>query len=87
METVRSKAELRKLWGLGCCVRIWIYPDVAAKVKGSQSSSVNHENCLPTISISGYLKRLHIVLGNLPRLYKGVTYHFHKRCRQLLDKV
>jgi len=32
-----------------------------------------------TVSISGCLKRLHIVLGNLLRLPKAVAYRFHKR--------
>jgi hypothetical protein len=34
---------------------------------------------LHTISISGCLKQLPIVLGNLLRLPKAVAYHFHKR--------
>jgi len=32
-----------------------------------------------TLSISGYLKRLQNVVGNLARLHKTVVYHFHKR--------
>jgi hypothetical protein len=31
------------------------------------------------LTLSGCLKRLHIVLGNLIRLPKAVTHRFHKR--------
>jgi hypothetical protein len=33
---------------------------------------------LHTVSISGCIKRLHIVLGNLTKLLKAVIYRFHK---------
>jgi hypothetical protein len=42
---------------------------------------------LRSVSISGCLKWLHTVLGNLLELPKAVAYHFHKRCRQTVDTL
>ena len=42
---------------------------------------------LRTVSISGCLKWLHTVLGNLLKLPKAVAYHFHKRLHTTLGNL